>query len=77
MISEKVIEKSDPNVSSLAGLVNDPNTVLEDKQECLEVVHIKWKHKSKEKVVERSELIFQQKNKSKEVKLIIFGFILY
>lgn len=74
---EKANEDPGPNASLLAGLVDDPDTTFEDKLERLKALYAKWKHEDVEEVVEGLELIFWQKNRCKEVGLVVFGFALH
>lgn len=77
MAPKKASEEPALNASLLASLVNDPDTTFEDKLECLKAPYAKWEHKDVEEVVERLKLVFRQKNRCKEVRLIVFGFALY
>lgn len=77
MSPEKASEEPSPNASLLAGLVDDPDITFEDKLERLKALYAKWEHEDIEEVVEGSELVFRQKNRCKEVGLVVFGFALH
>ena len=62
---------------ALVGLVDDPNTTLEDKLQRLRALHSKWQYEDKKEVVNRIELVFQQKTRCKDIESIVFGFTLY
>lgn len=58
VISKKVNKELDQNVSLLASLVNDFDTIFEDKLEYLKVFYVKWEYKNIKKVVKELKLIF-------------------
>lgn len=74
---KKASKEPSPNASLLVGLVDNSDTTFEDKLECLKALYAKWEHEDVEEVIERSELGFRQKNRCKEVELVVFGFALH
>ena len=63
--------------AALVGLVDDPNTTLEDKLQRLRALHSKWQFEDKEEVVDGTELVFRQKTRFKDIRSIVFGFALH
>lgn len=65
------------DTTSLSGLVEDPDTTLEDKLQWLRALHAKWSFEDKEEAVDGTKLVFRQKTRCKDVGPIVFGFALH